>query len=42
MTSFRLGPLNWLNSIDNCKGPIDISGESRGYRKSPWVISEKP
>ena len=35
MTSFRLGPLNWLNSIDNCKGPIDISGESRGYRKSP-------
>ena len=35
MTSFRLGPLNWLNNMDNCKGPIDISGESRGYRKSP-------
>ena len=34
MTSFRLG-LNRLNNIGNCKGPIDISGESRGYRKSP-------
>ena len=36
MTSFRLGPLNRLNNIGNCKGPIDISGElraiTRGHR----------
>lgn len=35
MTSFRLGPSNRLNNIGNYKGAIDISGESRGYRKSP-------
>ena len=31
MTFFGLGPLNRLNNIDNCKGPIDISGK-------PWAI----